>query len=474
MSQVRKIAHNTIAQIIGKAVSVLLGLVGVAIMTRALGVEKFGWYATAVGFLQFIGILTDFGFTVAATNMLSEPAFDKNRVFGTVFGWRLVTAIITQGLLPLTIFFFPYPPEIKWAVVIMSLSFIGVSLNQIFIAHLQTQLRLVIQIIGEVVGRIVLVVGLALVAFYGLGFLPMMVAITLGSFAYTGYLWFKRGIFPIIFDKEIGRAMLTKIWPLALAVIFNAIYLQGDRFILPLYVSQSEVGLYGAAYRVIDIVAQIAAMLAGMMLPLITFAWSRGLRDDYKKQVQRALDLLALILLPIIAGLFVLAKPAMIFVAGANFAQSGTILRYLVFTLLGISLGSVFGYVNTALNRQKSVLWVYISCAVISAIGYFLFIPRFGIWGAAGVRIFSELYAGLCLTAMAIHFSGCWPRFRTYGKIAFAAVVMALLVSYTQPMNIFLSAALGGAVYFILILALRVVSRNTWQEIFRRGNDLPV
>ena len=50
MSLKRVIAHNTLIQIVGKTISVLLGLLAVAIMTRSLGVEQFGWYVTAAGF----------------------------------------------------------------------------------------------------------------------------------------------------------------------------------------------------------------------------------------------------------------------------------------------------------------------------------------------------------------------------------------------------------------------------------------
>jgi len=85
MSLTKSIAKNTIIQIIGKAVSTLLGLVAVAIMTRALGAEKFGWYITATGFLQFVGIFSDFGFTVLTAKMLSEPEFDKPKLLNNLF-----------------------------------------------------------------------------------------------------------------------------------------------------------------------------------------------------------------------------------------------------------------------------------------------------------------------------------------------------------------------------------------------------
>lgn len=469
MNETREIAKNTIWQFGGKIISTILGLVAIAIMARSLGVEQFGWYATAIGFLQFIGIFTDFGFTVVTSTMLSQPAFDKKKLLNNLFTWRLITALLTQGIVPLTIFFFPYPAPIKWAAVIMALSFIGVSLNQVLIAFYQTRLSMHIQAIGEVIGRIVLVAGLALITWGNFGFLPMMAIITLASFAYTGYLWYRAEPIRLEINRDISKAIYQKIWPTALAVIFNCFYLQGDRVILPLYASQIEVGLYGAAYRVIDIALQISSMLIGLLLPLISFAYSRGNRDDFIKESQRAFDLMILFIFPIIAGVFVLAKPIMNFVGGSEFATAGIFLRIQILTMFGICFGMVFGHINLAINRQKQALWVYVAVAILGIVAYFILIPKMGGMGAAWVRVGTELTAGIGLMIITAYYSKFWPRLRAFIKIAFASTTMGLAVWYIQPANLFLSIITGALIYGALVLLLRVVSRQTINEIFARA-----
>src|SRR3989339_1806538 len=126
-SLARSIAKNTAVQIVGKVISTMLGLVAVGIMTRHLGVEKFGWYVTATGFLQFVGIFSDFGFTITTANMLSEPKFDKEKLLNNLFTLRIATAALFQGIAPLIFLFFPYPIEVKIAVAITSLSFFAIS-----------------------------------------------------------------------------------------------------------------------------------------------------------------------------------------------------------------------------------------------------------------------------------------------------------------------------------------------------------
>ena len=159
MSLVRSIAKNTLIQIAGKGVSTLLGLLAVSILTRAMGAEKFGWYSTAIGFLQFVAVLTDFGFTVVTAKMLSEPNFDKRKLLNNLFTWRLITALASQSLAVGAIWLFPYSSTIKIATLILALSYIPNILNQVFTGYYQTKLRVDIQMAGEVLGRMALVVG---------------------------------------------------------------------------------------------------------------------------------------------------------------------------------------------------------------------------------------------------------------------------------------------------------------------------
>ena len=111
-----KIAHNTIIQIVGKIISTIFGLLAVGMMTRYLGTEKFGWYVTAITFLQFVGILIDFGLIPVTAQMLSEPTDDKEKLLKNLLGFRLTTALIFLGVAPFIAMFLPYPLEVKIAI----------------------------------------------------------------------------------------------------------------------------------------------------------------------------------------------------------------------------------------------------------------------------------------------------------------------------------------------------------------------
>ena len=467
MTTTQHIAKNTAVQLVGKIISTVLGLVAFALMAHTLGTEQFGWYVTASGFLQFIGILSDFGFTVTTAKMLAEPRFDKDQLFATLFTWRLITAGLFQGLAPLAILLFPYPAEIKLAVAITTVSFFAFAVNQVLIGYYQVHLRMHLQAIGEVLGRIVLVAGIALCTITRAGFLSMMVVVTLAAVVYSAYLIIHHGHLRWCLDRTISRAIFITMWPTALSVLCNSFYLQGDRVILPLFVSQTAVGLYGSSYRILDIITQITAMIMGLMLPLIAAAWSRDNREQFASYAQLSLDLTALLIFPIIGGILVLHTPLMVLVAGANFAAAGPLLQYLSISIAGVCLGMVFGHILLAASKQRLALAVFASDAVLSTIGYFVFIRLYGSWGAVGVTIFSEWYAGLLLAWLAIRATGHRPALATLGKITLASLVMAGALTLVPALPILVSILLGAVLYGLQVIALNVVPWSAIRTVLR-------
>ncbi len=465
MTLKKQIAHNTLIQLGGKILSTLLGLITVFVMTRSLGVDKFGWYVTAVGFLQFVGIFCDFGFIITTANMLSEPRFEQKKLLDTLFTWRLITAAIFQGGAPFLFLLFPYPAEVKIAVAIISVSFFAIGVSNVFTGYYQQQLKTYINTIGELIGRVVLLAGVLMLARLDAKFLPMMTLISVASTLNAIYLYYKMPSVHISFDKEISRALFIKIWPTALCVIFNSFYLQGDRVILPLYASSSDVAFYGASYRVLDIIIQMSALIMGIMAPLLAYSWSRANLDEFKQRLQMAFDLVSIFLIPTMLGAIALSGKIMTFVGGVEFAGAGKILSYLSLAIFGICFGMVFGYTALAIDKQKQAVWVYLIDAVLSVIGYFIFIPRFGIYGAAGVTIFSEFFAGLCLLAIVCYHSRFIPRLTALTKIIFASLIMYLTITRFQTPHVLISIIIGGTIYTLLILLLKVVSRATIREI---------
>lgn len=471
MSLNKKIAHNTITQIVGKIISTLLGLFTFSLMMRYLGVEKFGWYITAISFLQFIGIMTDFGTIVVTAQMLSEPFHNQNKLFKNLFTFRFLTALIFFTFAPLIGFLFPYPPEVKLAIIVASLSFFTTELTQVFVGLFQTKLKMHIYAATEVISKILLTFGVWLCIQLKTDFLSIITIIVITTLIQTILIWYKAHQeieIGFAFDVKIWKNIIVKMWPIALSIIFNVVYLKGDVVLLSIYSSQTTVGLYGGAYRILDVITQSAMMIMGTIMPLLAFAWSRQQKHEFKKHYQQAFDIMMLFAIPMMFGTITLAQPIINFIADASYAESAKILPILAIAVFGVFLGAVFGHTAVAIDRQKETLWIYISNAIITLIGYLIFIPKYEMYGAAWMSVFSELYAGIMLFFTISHYTKEKIQFKTTCKIIFASLVMCAVLLFTKQIPLLLNITIGMIVYGAVILLTKGISQKTLKEIFKK------
>lgn len=469
MSTTRKIAHNTGVQIAGKILSTALGLLGIGMMTRYLGTEQFGWYVTAITFLQFIGILIDFGLIPVTAQMLGEGKYEEKTLLDNLLGFRLVTAVLFLALAPVIALFFPYPPLVKVAIAMSAISFVSISINQIFMGYFQKTLTMYIHAIAENVGRLVLIGGLYVVMTLEQGFLWVILAVIASNLAFTFALIVgaaRQTRLGVRFDFPIWRAIAVKMWPVATAVMFNVVYLKGDTIILSLFGTQTDVGLYGAAYRVVDILSQLAMMVMGVLLPLMAAAWTAGNWQQLRAHVQQGFDAMILFAVPVTIGVYVLATPIITLVAGPEFAPAGVPLTLLALAIFGVYIGAIFGHIAVAIDKQKETLPIYISNAIITLIGYLIIIPRYGMLGAAIMTICSEAYTGILLFLKIKGYLSFQFSYRVLLKILFSGIVMGWCIYFLeQVLPVILVSLIGAVVYGLMILMTRAISQDTLREI---------
>ena len=95
--------------------------------------------------------------------------------------------------------------------------------------------------------------------------------------------------------------------------------------------------------------------------------------------------------------------------------------------------------------------------AIISIIGYMIYIPVYGMWGAVGVTLVSEALIALITFCVVYRASGSLPNLSTLFKAVVASAVMYLaLVKLDVP--VLIDLIVGGVVYAASLFALRAVT----------------
>ncbi len=463
------IARNTAIHTAGRVVSVLLALFVVGIMTRALGPDGFGGYSTVIAFLQFFGITVDFGLTLTANRMISASSREEStHILSNLMTLRFVSAVVFLGIAPFVALLFPYSAEVKQSMFLTTLSFLAIIMGQTLVPVFQKALHMSYVAWSEIAGRLVLLAAIGLAAYFKLNLLWFMGAIVLGSIAQfiviqLAVRQFVRWRFA--YDREMWRKIIMTSWPIGVSIIFNLIYLKADTIILSVLRPQAEVGFYGASYRVIDQFTALATMFIGLILPPLTVAWVSGARERFARIYQGTFDAYAVIAFPLAVGALLIGRPLMSFVAGADFAISGTLLGILMIAMIGIFFSTLFGHMIVVLEKQKKMIWGYAAVAVLALILYPLIILRWGMLGAAWATVGTEtLITGLTFL-MVWRVTHLVPKFAVLWKSIFASVIMGIFLYVLHTYNLALLLAGGALIYFATLYLLGGIKKQMLREI---------
>jgi O-antigen/teichoic acid export membrane protein len=477
MRLLAKVAYNTLSQAISKTIATVLGLVTVAIITRYLGTTGFGQYTTIMTFLSFFGILADLGLTLVTAQMISQPGVDEKKVLGNLFSLRLLTAVLFLSLATVAVLIFPYGEAVKMGVAVAAASFLFIALNQILVGLFQNRLRMDKVSIAEVVGRSVLVLGVLAVVRFDLGLFGVLIATVSSNAVNFFFHWlFSRRFsrFSLEFDFSLWRDIMRRTWPLSITIILNLIYLKGDTLILSLVKPQSDVGIYGAGYKVVDVLIILPFMFAGLALPILTAYWAKGSFGHFKRTLQKSFDLMLIVAIPLVVGTQFLAKDVMTLVAGDEFAGSGDVLRILIGAAGLIFVAAIFAHAIIAIDRQKKTIMAYFFTSVTSVIGYIILIPNYSYLGAAWMTVYSEFVVALFSIYYVWKFTKFIPGLgvgvRSLGATAIMALVLYLIPPsfYGGYIGLLATLLAAAVVYFLFLYLFKGITKKDVMEVMNK------
>jgi len=482
MSLSRKIAKNTMIQMVGKIISTVLGLFSLGLITRYLGQEGYGEYTTVIAFLTIFAVIADFGLTLVTVQMISglKEKEKEERILNNLFSFRLVSIILLLLISPLFLFFLPYSAAVKWGVLITAPYFIFPALTQIIIGLLQKKLSMDRAALAEVISRIVLIVGIFLVLRLNLGLKGILIATVIsGGSSFLFHYLFARSFakLRLAWDWDLWKKIISLSWPLAVTIVLNLIYLRADIIFLSLFKGSGEVGLYGAAYRVVDVLTTLPFMFAGLILPILTSAWLEDKKEYFQKILQKSFDFMAILALPLIVGGQFLAEPVMVVVAGQDFKDSGPILGLLIIAVAAIFLGTIFSHAVVAINKQKKLIVYYAFTSLTSLAAYFILIPRFSYFGAAAVTIYSETLIAIFSAYCIFKYSRSLPKLNIFLKSLLASLIMGIFLyfypNYYQigAIKLIITIALASGIYFLFLFILGGIRPEDLKVIIKKSSS---
>ncbi len=468
MAIARKIAYNVLFNSVAKILSTVLALVGIGFITRYLGTNGFGDYSTVLAFFSFFGSFADLGLYSITAREISRPNADEKKILNNAFTLRLASSLIVFILTPILVFFLPYSHDVKLGILIAAASFVFSSTYNVLNGVFQKNLAMDRVALAEVLGKVLQVAIIILAVKKDWGFIAIILSVLAAMiFNFSAVLFFLRKYARISlqFDYVYWKSFVKEALPLGFSAIVIFVYFKIDTILLSVLKTSAEVGIYNAAYKVIENVSFFPAMIIGLVFPI----FSRHIFSDkqqFSHVANETAKVFLILIVPIIIGTLFLSEGIIHLIGGAAFAQSANILRILVFALAFIFFGNFFNSILIAGNHQKKLLWALVACAIFNVVANIIFIPIFSYTGSAIVSAFTEFFVaatGFILTVKYINYA---PSFRPLARILLSGAAMAVFLYVFSDWGFFTSVLLSSLVYLLFLWLTRTITIRELSGIF--------
>lgn len=449
----RKIAYNVVVNAAAKVLSTILALVAIGLVMRYLGKDGFGDYATVIAFFSFFGSVADLGLYAITAREISRDGADERSIINNVFTLRAVSSFIVFLLTPLLVIFLPYSWEVKAGIVIAGASFVFSStymvLNGLFQKHLSMDRVAIAEIIGKI-SQVAIIFGaihlnLGFVAIVSSVLVSMIVNFVLVLIAARKFVKLR-----LQFDLAYWKRFMKESLPMGIAVVITFFYFKMDTILLSVLKSSSDVGIYNAAYKVIENLTFFPSMIIGLMLPIM----SRNIfsdRQEFKRISNETFKVFVLMVVPIVIGGFFLAENIVTIIGGAEFIESAQTLRILIFALAFIFFGNFFNNILIAASKQKVLMYSLSVCAIFNIGANMFLIPKFSYMAAASVSVATEALVVAITFYLTSKYVDYVPKFKNVFGIIASGVMMALFLFFFSDQN-FIFVAIGSAIIYGLFL----------------------
>jgi O-antigen/teichoic acid export membrane protein len=383
----RRVLSNAAVLAALKIGAPLSSLLLIGLLSRRLGLEELGRYSLGYSWLALTGLLGLLGMPALLTREgARNPSQLGNLLAGAAALGGLASLVLAAGM-ALGGFLLAYDPKTLRVVAILSLAVLPSTLltyAEAAFLGLEEMAPLIWTSLGEHLLKVGLGIGL-LYAGYGLG--AVLGAAVAGRLAACGIAlhWLRRLGVSAGFPRDTGlaRKLASEAPVFALSAICATLYWRIDVFLLTQLKGVAEVGLYTAAYRVLDLAILLPQSLCQALFPHLA---ARGGQDG-----EAAIRWLLVLTAPVALGATLAPARLLEQLYGPGFQAAVPLLVPLVWTALPYAWNRYYATILIARGRQRTDLAINAGLLALNVALNLALIPPLGARGAALVTLVTAL-----------------------------------------------------------------------------------
>ena len=459
---VRRLGVNTLAQTVGLGANTLLGFLTFVAVTRGLGPEAFGDLTAATVYLMFPIALADIGL---ATGVLREISISPDRTAFVIRASLPLRFLIAVAVIAVSLgvsVVLPFSDRAQTAIWLSALASLFTLLSLGLQPMFQARLQMHIPVAASLAGR-VLTFALILAAFgTGRGFTAVVLAYVVGAALNFGIVFTAAARqIPLrpLFDTGYWVTLTRGSLAIGIATGLFLSYYRIDTVLVALIRDPHETGLYGAAFRFVEIAEVLVAAIGVSVFPSFARLIATG-DQRISGAIQRSLDAVLALSTPIIVGILLTADELVTSTAGTDFSPAATALRLLMPYLALLFVSGILIRVAAALHEDRFLLVVAVAVLLVNVALNLALLPSYGYKVAALTSVASEVCVVLALGVV------MWRRLAFVPSLRYVLVVglatAAMVGSYWLiPLPSLIAVTIAAIVYGALLLVFPGAVRET-------------
>lgn len=460
MTAARRVAIDTVLQVIARVAAAAATVVGLRLATKYLGTAGYGEVTTALALVGLAIGITEFGLTTVVAREAALQPDDADRVGGAALGLRLAIGVgAAPVVLILAFVLFRHRPDVVDGVAILVPTLLSGAWTVAYSGLFAARTRNATPAVADAAVSVVALLPLWLLLRGG-GRTNAFLAVSACSSIVTAGLIAASSRRRLLGfgDRTRWSLLFRTALPLGLVTLINVVYLRLDGVLLAVFRSSSQVGLYGLAYGVVQLVMAMPGFFMLALLPSLATADA----VTQRRVVQQALEVLSSQGVLFGFGLLLLARPVTLMLGGPRFAGASTPLALLALGATASFVTALFGNGLVALGQQRRLLPVGVAVAGTNLAANLVLIPLFGPAGAAGAAALSEGVALLAAAVVFVRSAGIRPDWTPLARLAGPAMAMALVWLAIRHTGVYdgsvVATLMAAAAYALAFAAAAAVS----------------
>lgn len=413
----KKIASNTIFQVLSKAWTAIISIFLISILTNYFDIVHYWIYSKIYNYLWIFAFLADLWLYTIAIREISSNKKDSSKIVWNIMTLRWILGIIVLFLALAIAYFLPWYNSslaLTWVFIVWFFTIFWL-FNSSILALMQSNMKMEFSMFSAIFWKIVNVSLIAIIVYYlypadnitnyDNSLIYIFIAWLFWIFINTvlNFIYANR-ITPIrfLFDYSFIKQLFLKSLPYWIALFLSVIYFKVDIILLsilePWEQADISIALYSVPMKIIEVLIIVWMFFLNSILPSLTNLFKENKIIEIDNLVGKSFKILLSLGLFILTLWLIFNNNIIEIVSNKDYIDSSKylytsldVLNITLFVLLFNFIASLFIYLLIATDNQSRLLRINIYVTIFNIIWNILLIPYFSFYWAAIITLISQI-----------------------------------------------------------------------------------